>query len=478
MRNHKIIKNYLYNTSYELIRLLAPLVTTPYISRVLGANGVGAYSFTQSIASYFVLLGAAGTTLYGQREIAYVRDKKEECIESFWEIEIIRIITSVICTIIFFISFKDDPTYGALYRFLSLEVLATAFDISWFFMGIENFKVTVIRNTLIRVVGIVLVFLLVKKPEDVSIYTLCVTIPTLIGNISLWLNMRKYLIYPSFEVVKKIPHRIRPIAILFLPQIAVEVYTVLDKTMIGIFGSSIEQVGYYTNAQKIVRIVLMIVTSLGTVMLPAMSASFAHGKREEIMNKLKIAFRFVFLLAFALMFGLMSIAQKFVPIFFGKGYELVGPLIIVISPIVVVIGISNVIGKQYLLPTKQQSAYTVSIIIGAVVNFLLNIFLIPLYDAIGASIATVIAEIAVTVVQIWFVRNQLLLGDCFKPIFKYMILGGVMFAVVWGISRVVPDGVISIAILIIIGIIVYMLGLLTTKDEMIKLGIRIFKYNK
>lgn len=282
MKGTKVVKNYLYNTSYEIIRLLAPLITTPYISRVLGASGIGAYSYTQSIATYFVLVGAVGTTLYGQREIAYVQKDKERCAETFWEIEIFRFLTSVICTLIFYLTFRNDPNYGNLYRILSLEVLATAFDISWFFIGMENFKVTVVRNILIRLIGIVLIFIFVKKPEDVQVYTLCVTVPIVVGNISLWFNMRKYLVKPSKDVLKNILPRIKPILILFLPQVAVEVYTVLDKTMIGIFGTDIDQVGYYTNAQKIIKIVLTVVTSLGTVMLPAMSAAFAEGKKEGV----------------------------------------------------------------------------------------------------------------------------------------------------------------------------------------------------
>lgn len=475
MKGTKVVKNYLYNTSYEIIRLLAPLITTPYISRVLGASGIGAYSYTQSIATYFVLVGAVGTTLYGQREIAYVQKDKERCAETFWEIEIFRFLTSVICTLIFYLTFRNDPNYGNLYRILSLEVLATAFDISWFFIGMENFKVTVVRNILIRLIGIVLIFIFVKKPEDVQVYTLCVTVPIVVGNISLWFNMRKYLVKPSKDVLKNILPRIKPILILFLPQVAVEVYTVLDKTMIGIFGTDIDQVGYYTNAQKIIKIVLTVVTSLGTVMLPAMSAAFAEGKKDEILKGIKTGFRFVFMLAFALMFGIIGVASKFVPVFFGKGYNLVAPLMAIIAPIIIIIGMSNVIGKQYLLPTKQQGAYTISIIVGACINFGLNIILIRKYNAVGASIATVIAELGVTGVQAWCVRKQLPLGECLKPFCRYFVLGLVMMVAVYCTGMLLPDGLISVAIMILVGVIVYGAELIITKDEMIQLGLNIVR---
>ncbi len=478
MVGNKVIKNYIYNTLYEVVRLLAPLITTPYISRVLGATGVGAYSYTQSIATYFVLIGAVGTNLYGQREVAYVQNNTEKATETFWEIEIFRFITSLACTIAFFVIFGNDPIYGVLYRILSLEVLATAFDISWFFMGMENFKVTVIRNTIIKLIGIVLVFLLVRKPEDVPLYTVCMTIPILIGNISLWFNMKKYLVKPRAGGAKFILKRIKPILNLFLPQVAVEVYTVLDKTMIGIFGTDIDQVGFYTSAQKIVKIVLMIVTSLGTVMLSAMSAAFAEGRKEDIIKSIRIAFRFVFMLAFALMFGIMGISRKFVPVFFGQGYDQVVPLLIIISPILVIIGMSNVIGRQYLLPTKQQGAYTASIITGACINFLLNIILIRKFNAIGASIATVIAELGVTGSQIWSVRKQLPLKKCLNPIFRYFSLGLVMLIAVYGVGMILPEGVISAALMVGVGVSVYTMELFITKDEMLQLTLNIIKKKK
>lgn len=469
-RGKKILHNYLYNAAYELLRLLAPLITTPYVSRILGAEGIGVYSYTQSIATYFVLIGAVGTALYGQREIAYTQDNPQKRTEVFWEITIFRFCSVGVCTIVYYFIFGFSGQYALIYKILTLEVLATAFDISWFFMGMENFRLTVIRNTIIKLVGIILIFIFVKKPEDVPLYSVCLTLPIFLGNISLWFGLPKYLVRQHHSVLKGIPKHIKPIFILFLPQIAVEVYTVLDKTMIGILSSGVDQVGYYTQAQKIIKIVLMIVTSLGTVMLPAMSWAFVQGKTNEIKKGIKISFRFMFMIAFALMYGICAIATFFVPIFFGEGYDLVVPLLIVISPILVIIGMSNVIGKQYLLPTKQQSAYTSSIVTGALVNFILNLLLIPRLNAIGASIATVLAEISVTAVQCWHIRKQIDLWEYIKPFFRYFVLGLIMFGVVKGVGTLLPPGVLSLVIMVCIGTIVYFIGLVVTKDELLKMG--------
>lgn len=470
-KNAKLIKNYIYNTVYQILVLIAPLITTPYVSRILGARGIGIYSYAQSIATYFVLVGAVGTTLYGQREIAYVQNNSQKRTEIFWEITIFRFFAVGICTVVYYLIFGLSGPYAEIYRILTFEVLATTFDISWFFMGMENFRLIVIRNAIIKLVGIILIFVLVRKPEDVPLYTVCLTLPIFIGNISLWFSVPQYLVRFHESVLSGIPKHLKPILILFFPQVATEAYLVLDKTMIGLLATNIDQVGHYTQAQKIIKIVLMIVTSLGTVMLPAMSVAFSQGKMEQIQKNIKLAFQFIFMLAFALLFGICAVSTRFVPFFFGKGYDLVIPLMIVISPILVIIGMSNVLGKQYLLPTKQQTAYTTSVVTGAVVNFILNFILIRKFDAIGASIATVLAELAVTLVQCWFVRKQIFLGECLKPLFRYLLLGFIMFVTVWGVGRVLPAGVISLTIMVIAGMVVYGLELFITKDELLQIGL-------
>lgn len=478
MSHNKLIKNFIYNTSYQLLVLLAPLITTPYISRVLGATGIGIYSYAQSIATYFVLLGAVGTTLYGQREIAFVQKDPAKRTAVFWEITIIRLVAVSICTVIYGFIFTLHGQYVTVYRILTFEVIATAFDVSWFFMGMENFRLTVIRNTIIKLAGIVLIFLLVKKPEDVSLYTLCLTIPIFLGNISLWPSLRKYLVKPEGSVISGIPKHFKPVLLLFLPQIATEVYTVLDKTMIGAICPDIAQVGFYTQSQKIVKIVLTIVTSLGTVMLPAMSAAFANRQKEKIVTSIRTAFRFIFMLACALMFGLLAIASRFVPIFFGNGYEPVVTLMSVISPILVIIGASNVIGKQYLLPTMQQKVYTVSIVSGALTNFVLNALFIRPFGALGASVATVFAELAVALVQVWSVRKQLPLKSCFQPLPKYFLCGLFMFAVVKVADMILPKGIVSLGFMILIGALVYGTGLVVTKDPLLQMGKEMLKKRK
>lgn len=479
MKNGKLIQNYVYNTLYQILILLAPLITTPYISRVLGATNIGIYQYSQSIASYFVLLGAVGTSLYGQREIAYLSDKPEERSTAFWEIEVFRLITTLFCSVLYYCLFCTHESHSQIFRILTLEVIATAFDISWLYMGMENFRLTVVRNTIIKVTGIICVFLFVKSPEDVDVYTFAVTAPLFLGNISLWFSLKKTIVKTHLtmrKLFRGIKKRLWAIFSLFLPQVAMDVYLLLDKTMIGLLGRAFDQVGYYSEAQKIVKIALAVVTSLGTVMLPTMSALFAKGNYEEIKKKIVIAFRFIYMLSFAMMFGIIAVAPKFVPIFFGDGYDPVVYLMILISPILVIIATSNVIGRQFLLPTNQQKGFTISIIAGAGVNLILNFLFIPLWDAVGASVATVIAELAVTGVQCWFVRKQIPLKQCFMSGSRYALFGAVMFLVCSGVGRIMPDGRLwALIVLVGTGVAVYCTELIGTKDPMIKMALGIIR---
>ena len=266
MNTGKVVNNFIYNTLYQILVLIVPLITMPYVSRVLGVTNIGIFNYAQSIATYFILIGAVGTTLYGQREIAYLHYKPEERSKVFWEIEVFRIVTVIICTIFYIVVFCNFGRYTLVYEILIIEIAATAFDISWLFMGMEDFKLTVIRNTIIKVVGVICVFAFVRSVDDLGIYTACMTVPILLGNISLWFALRRYVVkvdVSAKELIKGIKLRLLPIFILFLPQIAIDVYTVLDKTMLGVLASSIDEVGYYSQAQKIVKIILMIVTSRG-----------------------------------------------------------------------------------------------------------------------------------------------------------------------------------------------------------------------
>lgn len=462
-----IAKNYLYNLAYQILVMLLPLITTPYISRALGANNIGIYSYTLSITTFFILFGSLGVALYGQREIAYHQNNKEKYSRLFWEIIILRFATMFISFIIYYFNFINGSNeYNIYYKILILEIISNAIDISWFFQGLEEFKKIVLRNTFIKIISLILIFVLVKTSNDLPVYFWIYVASLFFGNISLWFYLPKYLDRVKLRKLRVFRH-LKPTIMLFVPQVAVQLYTVLDKTMIGSIVSDKSEVGFYEQAQKIIKMLLTIITSLGVVMMPRVANFFANKDKEKIDENIKKSFRLVFLLSFPLIFFIFTSSDAFVPLFFGAGYEKTALIMKIISPIILFIGLSNVIGTQYLLPTKRQKEYTISVIAGSCINAVFNLILIPEYGAIGASIGTIIAELVVTGTQMYYTKNDFNFIKVIKIAQNYLIAGISMFILNLLISQVVAKGITFLLIQTFIGFLFYISLLVLMKDEFI-----------
>ena len=470
MAQKSIKKNYIYNLIYQSLTLILPLVTTPYLSRALGSEPIGIYSFTYSIVSYFLLFGSLGVNLYGQREIAYVNENPKKRTKIFWEIISCRFVTMFIAILVYFLVLGISGEYAVYYRIWLIELIAMAFDISWFFQGMEDFKKTVVRNVIVRLASITLIFIFVKNPEDLVKYITIYSVADLIGNISLWRYLPKYFKGVKLKKIKPFYH-LHAIILLFIPQIANQVYNLLDKTMIGQMITDKSEVGFYEQGQKVIRVLLTLVTSLGIVMIPRMASTFASGNKAKIIEYMKKSFRFVFLLAFPIVLGLISISQSFVPLFFGEGYDKVVILLNVISPTIILTGMANVIGTQYLLPVKRQKEYTVTITIGLVINFILNFILINLCDSIGASIATVLSELIVVIAQLYVIRKDIKPKKVIKLGIPYLFASLIMFAITMLEGSILGVGTKTVIIQIITGGLVYLFMLWLLKDEFLKMGI-------
>ena len=464
--NKSITKNYIYNLVYQILIIIMPIITTPYLARTLGAEGTGTYSYTISIVTYFILFGSLGLALYGQREIAYVQDDVKKRSKIFFELVILRFFTMSISMVIFYFSFGRSGEYALYYKILLLEMFANCIDISWFFQGIEYFKKTATRNIVVKILSVISIFIFIKDENDVAKYLLIYVLTTLLGNASLWIGIKKYITKVNFKELK-IFSQLKPTIQLFIPQIAIQVYTVLDKTMIGGMTGDMAEVGYYEQTQKIVKILLTVITSLGTVMMPRIAKCFAEGEIEQIKNYMNKSFQFVFMLAFPLVFGIIAVSDNFVPLFFGQGYEKVKILMKIMSFIILFIGLSNIIGSQYLLSTKNQKQYTTSVVCGAIVNVIFNFILIRFYKSIGAVIATVIAEFVVTSVQFFFIRKEFKILKIIKLSKNYFISTLIMFAIIIIIDVFIKSNLLGIILQVVFGGILYFTVLLLKKDALL-----------
>ena len=467
-------KNYIYNLIYQILVLILPLVTTPYLSKVLGAESIGIYSYTISIVTYFVLFGSLGMAMYAQREIAYVQDDKEKRSKVFWETFILRLISLSISMIIFYFVFAFKGEYNTYYKILLLHILANIFDISAFFQGMEEFKKIIKRNLIVKFISIISIFVFIKEPSDIGKYLLIYSLSNLVGNISLWFYLPKYVSKISVKTLNLFKH-LKPTIILFIPQIATQIYTVLDKTMIGSLIEDKSEVGYYEQSQKITTMVLTFVTSLGTVMLPRMANQFANGKKEEIKNSILTSFNFVYFLSLPMIFGLIAVAKDLIPWFLGESFEKAIYIIYVISPIILLIGFSNAIGIQYLLPTQRQKEYTNSVVAGAITNLIFNFIFIPKFKSVGAAIGTVIAETVVTAVQVFYIRKEFNLKKVLKMGIKYILSGITMFLLIVVLNNYILNSigrVSRMAIDVLIGVLSYIGVLILLRDSFV------LKYSK
>lgn len=451
----KVLTGFIYNALYQILLILLPIVTTPYISRVLGAEGVGLYSYTYSIAAMFALLGMLGVNNYGSRTIAKFQNDKYKTSEAFWNIYTIQIIASLIVLGIYIIYiFTVCPVQYRLVSIVEISaVLASLFDVNWFFFGVEKFKLTVTRNTIIKLLTVVAIFVFVKSKEDVVLYVMLTIGSLLVANLCILPFLKKEIIYvkPSW---KKIKTHLPGMVILFIPVIAISIYNKMDKVMLGMM-SNLQQTGFYENTEKIINIPMGFITALGTVMLPRMSNMLAIGNKRESERYIAISMEAACAMGIALTFGISAVANEFTPIFFGKGYDGVIFLLILISPTLIIKSWASVIRTQYLLPLNYDKVYAISVCCGAVVNLFLNIILIPKFEAIGAVIATIIAELTVMLYQTWFVKNALPIKKYLMSSLFYFIPGSIMMIVIRLFAAYHDVRALNLAFEIIIGAIVF-----------------------
>ena len=454
MSRNKIKKNYIYNVGYQVLTVIMPLLTSPYVSRVLGAYNLGVYGYTYSIADYFILFAMLGVKNYGNRQIAMVRDDKEKLSRTFWSIYCFQFFTSILMLGLFygyavFIAKENQK----IFLIQGLYVLTAVVDISWFFFGMEEFKITVTRNALIKIASMVCIFAFVKERNQLWLYTAILAGSMCIGYLSVVPYLRRYVVWirPSFDDIRK---HIKPNLLLFVPVIAVSIFNVMDKIMLG-WMSDYVQVGLYQNTEKLMRIPLGIVTALGTVMMPHMSHMIATGEKEKCNKVIELSMVFIMCLGSALAAGLSGIGRVFAPIFFGDEFVECGKLIIFLSPTVLSLSWANVIRMQYLIPNKMDTQFTISTIIGAIVNLVVNTLLIPHYGAIGAIWGTLCAETSLTVYQTYVVRKYLPIKKYLLETLPFVGFGLAMCIIVNFVGDFLDGGFVTLFIQIATGIIVY-----------------------
>lgn len=463
-----VIKNYFYNLSYKLLAILVPLITTPYIARVLKAEAIGAFSYTQSIATYFSIFGIMGLDLYGQLQISRFRDNKKNLSQSFTEILIAKTITSIMSILLYSCFIIVYGQYTILLTIMGTMIVANAIDISWLFQGLEEFKKIVIRNYIVKLAGLALILAFVKKEEDVFLYAIIIQGSSLLGNISLWYKITRYVDFAQIHWERVLKH-INNSLIYFLPAIATTIYTSTDKVMLGAIIHSDYQNGIYDQAHKIEQVIITIVSSMSTVLLPRLAYLYSNDDNETLNRYIGYAISVVGLIEIPIMCGLCGIADVFIPVFLGSGFMECIDLIRIFSIMILFSGINTMLGNSCLVAQGKQKCYNIGVFAGATINIALNTVLIPRYSSYGAAGASLAAEITVFAVFLYYSKNEYIsLKTILHKWTKYFVAAIPMGLAVKRIGNTFGGGIKILFIQIALGVLIYSVLVLLQKDEFVQ----------
>lgn len=396
---NRLISNAVYQTLYQILATVTPLITSPYISRELGATNLGIFSYSNSIVTYFTLFAMLGVVNYGTRTIAQCNKTREELTGTFWSIFAMQALTTLLALLVYIVYIvMADAQMRVVAIVQGMLILACFADVNWFFFGLEDFKLTVTRNIIIKLATVAAILLFVKNGHSpLVMYAAIMAVGTLLANLAVLPFMRKYIGF-RIPTLKEISVHIGPNIKLFIPLLASSVFHVMDKTMLGSMAAY-EESGYYYNADKLVNIPISILKGLGTVFLPRVTAVFKKDKAEGF-RFLGGSFKLNMALSYLLAFGIAGCANEFIPVFFGEGYDSCVGLTIVFAPVLVIKSVSMFYQMQYLVPTGREKVYITATFLGAAFNAVANMLLIPWLGAMGAVLGTLIAEVVVMLVQI------------------------------------------------------------------------------
>ena len=449
---NKLGKNLVYQSIYQVLKIIMPLITVPVVSHSLGSVGIGQYAFSNSIAQYFILITALGLPLYGTREIAKVGTDKKILSQKFWTLEGFSIFLTIFVLICYFIVgflFQLD----ILYYIQALLVIGTGLDVSWFFMGIEDFKKITVVNFLLQIISFVLIVTQIGSSEDLIKYTVIITTINFISPAMLWLFLKGkiYFVKPNFQDMWE---ALKGSATLFIPQVAVILYTNLNKTMLGTLGSK-SVVGIFSNALLVTTIFVTLISSIDTVLMPHATRLFYEKKYSEGYVLIQKVLNLEAYFTIAIAAGITAVSDKLIPWFFGTSFSDMKIVLPILGLLVIVIPGGMSISRQFLIPQNRIKEYNNSVYFGAVISIVLNFILIPVLGAIGAAIVSVLVETIIWLIRLWDFWKNTQLGYSVWQILVNILSGLIMIVTIKYLTIGMSETLITTVIQTVIGLVVY-----------------------
>ena len=448
----KVLKNYAYNLSYQLLLIILPIITTPYVTRVFSSNDLGTYSFFNSIVTYFVLLATLGVANYGTKEISGNRTIIRK---NFWGIYTLQLGATILSlTLYILLCLTFSLMQNPVAYILGLSLLSKGLDISWLFQGLEDFRKITVRNITVKLVGVIAIFLFIKSASDLYLYVFLLTIFELLGQLSMWLPAKEFIGKPHFDLLYAKRH-LKPVILLFLPQIAISLYVSLDSTMLGVLASA-RDVGIYDQALRLVNILLTLVTSLGSVMLPRVSNLLSSGDHKAVNKMHEMSFLIYNLVIFPIIAGMLIVNDDFVNFFLGQDFQEVRHAIAIMIFRMFFIGWTNIMGIQILIPHNKNKEFMLSTTIPAIVSVGLNLLLLPKLGYIGAAIVSVLTETLVWGIQFFYTHTYLREVPIIGSLIKIIISSGFMYGILLFVKQFLNvSPMINVGLYAVLGAIIY-----------------------
>lgn len=447
-------KNTLYNVAYRVFSLLLPLVTAPYLSRTVGSEGVGLYSYAWNISHVFVLVGMLGLESYGVRAIARVKEDAATLCRTFseiWRMQLVVACGALACWLLYVFCFAGQEKTIALH--LTMMSVSCLVNLDWCLMGLDQFRPIALKNTFIKLLAAGAVFAFVRGPEDLWVYGFAWALATLVGCLSCWPGLRGKIRLVPVTWRSAMAH-LKPCAVLFVSVLAISIFRSMDKVMVGGL-STMEQNGYYENAEKIVYCLSGFITAIGTVMLPKASAMVKNGHMDKLRAHLDASMQVVMCMVCAMAFGLAAVAERFAPLFFGQAFAYSGTLMIPLGFTLIGMGFANVVRTQWILPQGKDHIFVVSVVAGAALNLALNALLIPSMGAAGAIVGTVAAEFTLPFVHWLYLRKELPHGRLLRHGLTYACIGLIMLQAVRLAAFLPLGGWLGLGVQVAVGAAVY-----------------------
>lgn len=459
-------KNAWLNMTKAIMSLIFPLITFPYSSRVLGPIYIGKVNFAHSIVSYFSLIAALGINVYAIREAAKLRDNKIKLSIFIKEIFTINLISTLIAYILFGTAIFLIPTlneYKKLLCICSASMIFTTIGMDYLYTALEDFEYITIRSIIFQFISIALLFIFVHKSEDYFKYAAISVIASVGSNLLNFFHAKHFI---DFRIKQKLNlgKHLKPIFILFAMNAAINIYTVLDNTMLG-FIKGDESVGIYTAATKINRIITVMITSISSILLPRLSYYAKNNNKIEFLRISNKALNFIILLSVPCAFGLFVLSEPIILLFSGKEYFSAIQVMKLMNPVIIFISLSNLTGNQILMSVGKEKKVLISVIVGAITNFTINSIFIPNYGALGAAIGTLCAEFLVTLTQFIETRKYFIFKDFIGNTLKVVLSSLIMAVLVYIISTFFANIIIKTIIGTLVGILTYILLLFILRDK-------------